>query len=83
MACTESNRGKRPKLMYVRGGISFWHLFHDSWRFLVLIILWSVLIVYLHEIRGYTFIAIPMAPRQMVGADDLPEPLEPVDGVLY
>ncbi len=67
MACNESNRGNRPKLMYVRGGISFWHLFHDSWRFLVLIILWSVLIVYLHEIRGYTFIAIPMAPITIVG----------------
>jgi len=53
--------------MYVRRGISFWHLFQDSWRFLVLIILWSVLVVYLHEIRGYTFIAIPMAPITIVG----------------
>jgi putative membrane protein len=53
--------------MYVRRGVSFWHLFHDSWRFLVPIILWSVLIVYLHEIQGYTFIAIPMAPVTIVG----------------
>ncbi len=53
--------------MYVRHGISFWHLFQDSWRFLVLIILWSVLIVYLHEIRGYTFISIPMAPITIIG----------------
>ncbi len=53
--------------MYVRRGINFWHLFHDSWRFLVTIILWSVLIVYLHEIRGYTVIAIPMAPITIIG----------------
>jgi len=53
--------------MYVRHGIRFWHLFQDSWRFLVLIILWSGLIVYLHEIRGYSFIAIPMAPITIVG----------------
>lgn len=53
--------------MYVRRGISFWHLFQDSWRFLALIFLWSGLIVYLHEILGYTFIAIPMAPITIVG----------------
>ncbi len=53
--------------MYVQRGINYWHLFHDSWRFLVTIILWSVLVVYLHEIRGYTAIAIPMAPITIIG----------------
>ena len=53
--------------MYVRRGINFRHLFHDSWRFLVLTILWSVSIVYLHEIRGYTYIGIPMMPITIVG----------------
>ena len=48
--------------MYVRRGINYWHLFQDSWRFLIFVILWSVLIVYLHDIRGNTFIAIPMTP---------------------
>ena len=53
--------------MYVRRGINFRHLFHDSWRFLVLTILWSVSIVYLYEIRGYTYIGIPMMPITIVG----------------
>ncbi|MEE9301673.1 MAG: bestrophin family ion channel, partial [Alphaproteobacteria bacterium] len=53
--------------MYVRRGINYWHLFQDSWRFLIFVILWSVLIVYLHDIRGNTFIAIPMTPITIIG----------------
>ena len=53
--------------MYVRSGISARHLIQDSWRFLLFASLWSILIVYLHEIRGYTFISIPIMPVTIIG----------------
>jgi putative membrane protein len=53
--------------MYVRRTISFRHLFNDSWRHIVLVAAWSLLVVYLHEIQGLTMISVPIVPVSTIG----------------
>ncbi|MCP4327688.1 MAG: hypothetical protein GY791_04530 [Alphaproteobacteria bacterium] len=53
--------------MYVRSGITAKHLFRDSWLFLVFAALWASLVVYVHEILGLKFVAIPLLPVTTVG----------------
>jgi len=53
--------------MYVRRNIRPSHVFNDSWRFLVLVGLWSVLVVYLFEFQGYDFLAVPFLPVSTIG----------------
>lgn len=53
--------------MYVRRQIRFRHLFHDSWRHIVLVAAWSLIVVYFHEIRGLTMISVPIVPVSTLG----------------
>ncbi|MEM7443368.1 MAG: bestrophin family ion channel [Pseudomonadota bacterium] len=53
--------------MYVRRGINPWHLFHDSWRFLVFAALWALIVVYLREFQGIEAIGLPIAPVTTIG----------------
>ncbi len=53
--------------MYVRRGISVRHLFHDSWRFLLLVGLWALLIVYLREFLQIEAVGLPVAPVTTIG----------------
>jgi ion channel-forming bestrophin family protein len=53
--------------MYVRRNINVRHLLNDSWVFLIIVGLWSVLIVYLNEFLKLRFIAIPIAPVTTIG----------------
>lgn len=53
--------------MYVRRGINPWHLFHDSWRFLLLVGLWALLVVYLREFEGIQAVGLPVAPVTTIG----------------
>lgn len=53
--------------MYIRSGINPWHLFHDSWRFLVVVGVWSMMIVYLREFLQIQAIGLPIAPITTIG----------------
>ncbi len=53
--------------MYVRRNIAARHLFHDSWRLLLVVALWSILVVYLHEFLGLNLVVIPLAPVTTIG----------------
>lgn len=53
--------------MYVRRTISFRHLFNDSWRHIVLVAAWSLIVVYVHEIQGLTMISVPIIPVSTIG----------------
>jgi putative membrane protein len=53
--------------MYIRRTIRFKLIFDDSWRFLLIIGLWSALIVYMHDFMGYGLIAVPMLPLSTIG----------------
>lgn len=53
--------------MYVRRGIDTHRLLADSWRFLVATALWSAVVVYLNEFRGYHFLSIPIEPVSTIG----------------
>lgn len=53
--------------MYLRPGIRPKHLFHNSWRFVLLITLWSTLVVYVHEFRDFEAIGMPILPVTTIG----------------
>jgi len=53
--------------MYIRRNIRASHVFNDSWRFLLLVGAWAVLIVYLFEFAGFEFLAIPFLPISTIG----------------
>jgi putative membrane protein len=53
--------------MYVKRQIVLKHLFHDSWRLLLIVAIWSVFVVYLHEFAGLSVITIPLAPVTTIG----------------
>ncbi|GAB5467145.1 MAG: bestrophin family ion channel [Rhodospirillales bacterium] len=53
--------------MYVRRGISVQHLFRASWRFLLVVGLWALLIVYLREFLQIKAVGLPIAPVTTIG----------------
>lgn len=53
--------------MYVRRRISFRHLFNDSWRHILLVTAWSLIVVYFHEIQGLKMFSIPIIPVTTIG----------------
>jgi len=53
--------------MYIRRNISLKLLFKDSWRFLLIIGLWSAFIVYLHDFVGIGILAVPIIPVSTLG----------------
>lgn len=53
--------------MYVRRGIDPRHLFHASWRFLLLAAIWALLVVYLREFLRIESVGLPIAPVTTIG----------------
>lgn len=53
--------------MYVRSGITVQNVFWDSWRVVLISAVWAVMLVYLREIQGYTFLAVPTLPVTTIG----------------
>lgn len=53
--------------MYIQRKIKFSLLFEDSWRFLLIISLWSTLIIYLHDYAGLGLISMPIIPLSTLG----------------
>ena len=53
--------------MYIKRKIKFSLLFEDSWRFLVIIGLWSASIIYLHDYMNLGIIAMPIIPLSTLG----------------
>ncbi len=53
--------------MYVTRNIAIRNTFWDSWRFLLAVVLWSSLIVVLHEWFGFTALAVPALPVGTIG----------------
>ena len=53
--------------MHLRNGITYKHLFWDSWPLLLISCTWSSLVTYLFEVRGYEVIAVPTLPVATIG----------------
>jgi len=53
--------------MYVRRHIRFRLLFEESWRFLLVVALWSALVVYIHDFLSFGLISIPIIPLSTIG----------------
>ena len=53
--------------MHLRNGITFKHLFWDSWPLLLISCMWSSLVTYLFEVRGYESLAVPTLPVATIG----------------
>ncbi|MDU9005304.1 bestrophin family protein [Sedimentitalea todarodis] len=53
--------------MILHGGLRFKKVLTGSWRFLLLVASWELLVVYLDEIRGFEFIGLPIPLVTTVG----------------
>ncbi|MCP4091392.1 MAG: hypothetical protein GY746_16610 [Gammaproteobacteria bacterium] len=53
--------------MYIRRKIRFQYIWNDSWKFLLGMACWSILVVYLYEFLGYKQIDIPILPVTTIG----------------
>ena len=53
--------------MYVRRRIRFTLMLADSWRELVIVALWSMLVVSLFELAGWTALVMPVLPVTLIG----------------
>lgn len=53
--------------MYVRRKIRLSHMLADSWRELAIIAIWSVAVVTLFELAGWTALVMPVLPVTLIG----------------
>lgn len=53
--------------MYVRRNIRIRYMLEESWVVLAFAAVWSFIVVYVHEILGYTWIVMPVLPVTLIG----------------
>ena len=53
--------------MYVRRALPVRDILFDSWRVVLFAAAWSSLVVYLYEIQGMQFLAVPVLPVTTIG----------------
>ena len=53
--------------MYVRRNIRINYMLKESWVVLAFAAVWSFIVVYVHEVLGYTWIVMPVLPVTLIG----------------
>ncbi len=53
--------------MYVRRHIRFQYVLAESWAYLILVTVWSITVVCLHEIAGFKWLVMPVLPVTLIG----------------
>jgi putative membrane protein len=53
--------------MYVRRNIRVGYMLADSWRELGIVAVWSVVVVTLFELAGFTWLVMPVLPVTLIG----------------
>ncbi len=53
--------------MYVRRSIRIRYMIEESWVVLAFVAVWSFIVVYAHEVLGYTWIVMPVLPVTLIG----------------